>query len=434
MPGFMWSDRGQLNPAYAGQIPEDPAARDQFFTMHPDAYVPAPSAAPPAVTPDIIAAQQAKLAALGAALNPGQGTTLNLGSAGLPGMVAAPKMVMPDYSKADAAFQLAKPQAVSAPQYVQANYQAADKMYADAKPAGLTDTDKSNDMWGKILSGAVSGFTGGNFNGYGIGGGGLQNGVRPGWAGILGALGGYGSALENRTKMSVDAANRTSDYLIKDANYESGKAKDIADTTNQQQTGDFQASSTNNTNLTGYARALGGYESGKAEDLSNVQNEGVKLGYQAATRNADIRAQKTGVKVIGQNKNEVLYSFIDKDGNMNIGSKPISSFSGANGLTGGKMAGNDPGAAGMETLIHTLRASGQLPNLLGPDVYAKMVAPAKAYSDPTGALGGYNSLGDKGKAEAFTRAQAEEDANIANLLYANPQLFDKFVNAVSGGQ
>lgn len=428
----------RINPKYMAQVqamgPDAGgiwlAGKPDGFLMVADEQAKANAAAQAATNAKIPGLEQ-RLSAFGAAMNPTEGTVMNLGNAGLPGTVGAPSLALPDYGAADAAFAQAKPTAVTAPQYVQANYTQADQLWKDSAPKGLTEDDKSNDMWGKILSGAAQGFIGGDFHGWGPFGGG-KGGLRPGWGAIIGALGGYGSALENRTKMSTQAADKMSDFMIRQAGYETGKAKDIADTTNLQQRGNFDADVTNNTNLTNYARALGGYESGKAETRSSVQNRQAELGYQANVRNAQINAEKRGAKVIGHDKNQVIYSYIDKDGNLNVATKPVASMGTVNGRTGGKMASTDPGAAGMEQLISTLRSAGQLRNLLGPEVYDQLAKPYTDYSTAGTPLGSMMLLGDKGKNAALERAQAEENAAIANYLYNNPDVLERGLTSVLG--
>ena len=433
--GYFEDNAAKIVPNYAGRpqpkpwglgsvnpLLLDPEGSNMMVTLHPELL----AAPAPIVGPQFdSAALAAKLSAFGSAMNPQGGSVMNLGSAGLPGTVGAPQLMTPDYSAADAAMAQAKPTTISAPQYVQADYKNANDLWAQAKPAGLTADDKSNDMWGKILSGAATGFLNGSRS---------AGGMRPGWGAILGALGGYGSALENRTKMSTAAANLMSDYLIKDAGFESGKAKDVADTANKQQEGNFTTDTTNQSNLTRYASALGGYEGGKAETNANVQNKQAELGYEANVRNSQINAEKRGLKVIGHDKDQVIYQYIDKDGNLNIGTKPISSFSSINGKTGGKMSSNDPGAAGMEQLISTLRNAGQLRALLGDKTYQQLVKPETDYSTAGGPMGGLMMLGDKGKAEAMQRAIAEENAAIADYLYNNPAVLDRGLNSVLGSQ
>lgn len=417
MPSFTdyFGNPSHINPKYAGVDLQDPSVFQGFLQTHPDALIDPvqPTPAPSAPSPQL----QQLLSAFGNSLNTGgQGSSINLGSAGLPGAVGAPKMVIPDYGAADAAFAQAKPHPIAAAQYVQPDYTKADSLWSQAAPAALSEDALTNDKWGKIIQGAAGAFLGAPQHKL--------------MAAILGGLGGYGSALENRTKMSVDQANRQSDYLIKDAGYETGKAGDQANVTNNQATANYNADRSNQSSVENWAEALGGYSSRKAETKADIQNKQSELGFQANTRNADLAQQRMGAKVIGTNKDEVVYSWVDKQGNLNIGTKPIKSFSEMNGLTGGKMSGNDPGAAGMEGLIQTLRAGGALRSLLGP-AYERLVQPESDYTSvDKGGLGSLMQLGDAGKKAAYDRAMAEENANIAQYLYSHPNLLQQGLSAI----
>lgn len=371
---------------------------------------PALLAPPPVDTSGMMA----KLAKYGQALGQGTGNSMDLGVVNLP-HVSAPQIAAPDYTQSDQAFASATPHPISAAQYVKPHYEASDALYEKAKPQAMTQQQLEDDKWGRILAGAAQSFLGADNHRL--------------LAGILGGLGGYGSALSNRTKMAVDQADKLSEFYLKDAGYESGKADSIANVDNSQATANYSADRSNQTELGQYYRALGGYDASKAENRANIASRNAELGFDAAKFNAQ-SADKKDVKIVGQTKDGVVYQYLDKNGHLNVAIKPFGTFSQMNGGAQGKMAGGDPSAAGLEALIGTLRNAGKLRDVLGPE-YDKLVSPEQDYG-MAGKYGALGTMGDKGKEMALERSQAEENAKIADYFMSHPDVLDASLNMVLG--
>jgi hypothetical protein len=361
-------------------------------------------------SPDIAAA----LKALG---GQPESTSMNLGSAGLPGQIAAPTMVMPDYSAADSAFAQAKPHPIAAPQYVTPHYEASDKLYAQASPQNrFTEEDYQNDKWGRIIQGFAQAALNSDNHRF--------------LSGVIGGLGGYGTALSNKTKMDVETADKMSDFVLKRAGYEKDKTENVNQVENQQSTANYTADRNNQSSMETYYDALGRHEGSKAENRARIRNDNSELQYRANARNSEITAQRSGAKVLGLNKNNVVVSHIDKDGNLIIDAKPFGSFNGINGNAQGHGAA---GTSGIETLINMARANGQLRPLLGEDIYKQVVSPETDYA-PSGTYGSLGLLGEKGKTEAYQRAVAEENNMIAGYLMSNPDKLRAMLSAMIGSQ
>jgi hypothetical protein len=370
-------------------------------------------AKPPADTgfaPDITAA----LKALG---GQPEATSMNLGSAGLPAQVGAPQMVMPNYAPADAAFAQAKPHPIAAPQYITPHYEASDKLYEQGSPQNrFTEADYQDDKWGRIIQGFAQAA--------------LNSDDHRLLSGIIGGLGGYGTALSNKSKMDVETADKMADFAIKRAGYEKDKTENVNQVQNQQSTANYTADRNNQSSMETYYDALGRHEGSKAENIARIRNDNSELQYRANARNSEIAAQRSGAKVIGQNKNAIIVSHVDKDGNLIVDAKPFASFNGVNGNAQGHGAA---GVSGIETLINMARANGQLRPLLGEDIYKQVVSPETDYS-PTGTYGSLGMLGEKGKGEAYQRAIAEENNMIAGYLMSNPDKLRAMLSTMIGSQ
>jgi hypothetical protein len=221
-----------------------------------------------------------------------------------------------------------------------------------------------------------------------------------------------------------------SDFVLKRAGYEKDKTENVNQVENQQSTANYTADRNNQSSMETYYDALGRHEGSKAENRARIRNDNSELQYRANARNSEITAQRSGAKVLGLNKNNVVVSHIDKDGNLIIDAKPFGSFNGINGNAQGHGAA---GTSGIETLINMARANGQLRPLLGEDIYKQVVSPETDYA-PSGTYGSLGLLGEKGKTEAYQRAVAEENNMIAGYLMSNPDKLRAMLSAMIGSQ
>lgn len=403
----------QVNPSYKGPQP-GPDISNEFLSLHPDYLLPDGSVTPQAGGMD------PKLAAILAGLAGKQGPQgpINLGPAGLPGQISAPTMRAPDYSAADAAFAQAKPHPIMAPQYVKPNYAAADEMYAKATPEGrYTDEAYQDDKWGRIIQGFSQALLGSDDHRL--------------LAGLIGGLGGYGSALSNKSKMDTETADKMAGYYLQRGNFEGEKTRDINNVENQQQNSNFQAARGNESANETYFNALGRYEGEKAGTGAEVANRNAVLQMQAAIHNAGNAAYRQP-KFLGMNKNNMVVQTVDDKGNIIVKAVPMGSVAGVLGNSQGDMF-NDPTMAGLETLVDGMISTGQIRGLLGDQVYTALSKPYADYA-PAGPLGAIGTLGDQGKKTAFGNAQAEFKNNVARYLMQNPDMMKRMIDQMVVGK